>query len=84
MLFHVARTGCFEFVSYTVTPQTYQMTASADAPDRSLSGGSDLSGSAHESAHCAAGGSDLSGSAHESAYCAVPSVLKVSKTHQIT
>ncbi len=45
------RTGCFEFISYTVTTQTLQLSANAHATDRSLSGGWDLSGSAHGSAH---------------------------------
>ena len=54
MLFHVARTGCFEFISYTVTPQTMQFPANAHASERSLSLGWDFSGSAHVTAHRAA------------------------------
>ena len=50
MLLHVARTGCFEYISYTVTPQTNQFPANAHASERSLSLGWDLSGSAHETA----------------------------------
>ena len=50
MLFHVARTGCFEFISYTVTPQTMQFPANAHASERSLSLAWDFSGSAHETA----------------------------------
>ena len=55
MLVHVARTGCLHFKTYTVTPRAFQFPENADATDRSLSGGSDLSGSAHESALSAAG-----------------------------
>ena len=53
---HVVRTGCLLTESYTVTPQTHRISANAHAPDRSLSGGWDLSGSAHVTAHRAGGG----------------------------
>jgi len=45
---HAVRTGCFEYISYPVTPQAMQFPANAHASERSLSLGWDFSGSAHE------------------------------------